>query len=250
MKHVFLSDQGQVRPYNEDAGGVILREDGQTLYVIADGMGGHNAGDIASKMVIDYFMREWPKQSRLTRINEAEQYLIQAIQSVNKEIYDKATENKAFRGMGTTVVLVVVIEETAVIAHVGDSRCYKLSQHQLRQLTSDHSLVNALVHAGEITPDEAAVHPKKNVLTRAVGTDMPVDVEVTMVNCENNDRLLLCTDGLTNKLSDERIQAILNQHADLYVAAEQLINEANERGGEDNISLVLLAYDAGGETSC
>lgn len=249
MKHVFLSDQGQVRPYNEDAGGVILREDGQTLYVIADGMGGHNAGDVASKMVIDYFMREWPKQSSLTRINEAEQYLIQAIQSVNKEIYDKATENKAFRGMGTTVVLVVVVEETAVIAHVGDSRCYKLSQHQLRQLTSDHSLVNALVHAGEITPDEAAVHPKKNVLTRAVGTDMLVDVEVTMVTCDNNDRLLLCTDGLTNKLTDERIQSILNQHADLHVAAEQLINEANERGGEDNISLVLLSYDAGGEAS-
>ncbi len=250
MTHVFITDQGRVRPYNEDAGGVICNQDKQALYVIADGMGGHNAGDIASAMVLEYFQTHWPKERQMTRVDDGEHYLIQSIQTVNEQIYQKALANEAYRGMGTTVVVVMIIDEMAVVAHVGDSRCYKLSASHMRQITKDHSLVNALVNAGEITEQEARVHPKKNILTRAVGTDDSVEVDVTVISCEPGEKLLLCTDGLTNKLADEDIKVIIQSLQTLSDAGEKLIAEANARGGEDNISLVLINNQAGGEASC
>ncbi|GEM00725.1 Stp1/IreP family PP2C-type Ser/Thr phosphatase [Halolactibacillus halophilus] len=248
--HIFITDQGRVRPYNEDTGGVVCNQDKQTLYVIADGMGGHNAGDVASAMVLQYFQTHWPKERQFTRVDDVERYLIKSIQTVNEQIYQKAKENDAYRGMGTTVVVVIIIDEMAVVAHVGDSRCYKLAEGQLRQITKDHSLVNALIHAGEITEQEARVHPKKNILTRAVGTDLAIDVDVTMVSCELGDTLLLCTDGLTNKLTDEEIKTIIQSVQKIDDAGKQLIDAANARGGEDNISLVLINEQAGGDASC
>ncbi|SFO99130.1 protein phosphatase [Halolactibacillus halophilus] len=250
MMHIFITDQGRVRPYNEDTGGVVCNQDKQTLYVIADGMGGHNAGDVASAMVLQYFQTHWPKERQFTRVDDVERYLIKSIQTVNEQIYQKAKENDAYRGMGTTVVVVIIIDEMAVVAHVGDSRCYKLAEGQLRQITKDHSLVNALIHAGEITEQEARVHPKKNILTRAVGTDLAIDVDVTMVSCELGDTLLLCTDGLTNKLTDEEIKTIIQSVQKIDDAGKQLIDAANARGGEDNISLVLINEQAGGDASC
>lgn len=250
MMHVFITDQGRVRPYNEDTGGVVCNQDKQVLYVIADGMGGHNAGDVASAMVLQYFQMHWPKEKLLTRVDDVERYLIQSIQTINEHIYQKAKEQEAYRGMGTTVVVVIVIDEMAVVAHVGDSRCYKLAEGQMRQITKDHSLVNALVNAGEITEQEARVHPKKNILTRAVGTDLAIDVDVTMVSCEPGDTLLLCTDGLTNKLTDEEIKTIIQSAQAIDDAGKQLIEEANACGGEDNISLVLINEQAGGDASC
>lgn len=250
MMHVFITDQGRVRPYNEDAGGVVCNQDKQALYVIADGMGGHNAGDVASAMVLQYFQTHWPKEQQLTRVDDVERYLVQSIQTVNEHIYQKAKEQEAYRGMGTTVVVVIVIDEMAVVAHVGDSRCYKLAEGEMRQITKDHSLVNALVNAGEITEQEARVHPKKNILTRAIGTDLAIDVDVTMVSCEPGDTLLLCTDGLTNKLTDEEIKTIIQSAQAIDDAGKQLIEEANARGGEDNISLVLINEQAGGDASC
>lgn len=250
MTHVFITDQGRVRPYNEDTGGVVCNQDKQALYIIADGMGGHNAGDVASAMVLQYFQTHWSKEQRLTRVDDVEQYLTQSLQNVNERIFQKALENKAYRGMGTTVVAVIVVDGMAVVAHVGDSRCYKISGKNLRQITKDHSLVNVLVSVGEITEQEASIHPKKNILTRAVGTDQSIDIDVTMVSCEPGEQLLLCTDGLTNKLSDEDIQTIIQSAGTLHEAGETLIAEANARGGEDNISLVLISEETGGEASC
>ncbi|MGM0522677.1 MAG: Stp1/IreP family PP2C-type Ser/Thr phosphatase [Bacillota bacterium] len=250
MTHVFITDQGRVRPYNEDAGGVVCNQDKQALYVIADGMGGHNAGDVASAMVLQYFQTHWPKERQLTRVDDVEHYLSQSIQTVNEQIYQKAKANDAYRGMGTTVVVVMIIDEMAVVAHVGDSRCYKISEAQMKQITKDHSLVNALVNAGEITEQEARIHPKKNILTRAVGTDDTIEVDVTIISCEPGEKLLLCTDGLTNKLTDEDILAIIQSVQTIDEAGEKLIAEANARGGEDNISLVLISEQAGGEASC
>jgi PPM family protein phosphatase len=241
MRGTFLTDRGKVRSHNEDAGGIYYNSTNQLLAVIADGMGGHLAGDVASKMAITLIDKKWKSTNKFEKPNEIEEWLLQTIQEINQSIYEHAQNNKECEGMGTTLVIVVHIDEFLTIAHIGDSRCYLLNQDKLKQVTEDHSLVNALVQSGQITKDDAKHHPRKNVVLRALGSQSQVDTDVKTILIDENEKVLLATDGLTDKILDEELFEIISKHEDINLAGQELVNLANDRGGEDNISLILLS---------
>lgn len=242
MNGYFLTDQGKVRNHNEDAGGVFTNDVGQVLAVVADGMGGHRAGDVASEMATSHLHKEWQKADILQKPEQAEEWLGNVIQSVNDEIRSHANEHEECFGMGTTVVAAVCTENFVTVAHIGDSRCYFASEYGFKQLTEDHSLVNELVRSGQISSEEAEHHPRKNVLLKALGTEYDVNADIQTIVFEPNDRLLLCTDGLTNKVSDEELAELSNYEGDWENFCQSMIQTANERGGEDNITLAIVHY--------
>lgn len=241
MRGTFLTDRGRVRSHNEDAGGIYYNSTNQLLAVIADGMGGHQAGDVASKMAITQIDKQWKNTKKFEKPNEIEEWLLNTIQEINKSIYEYAQNNQECEGMGTTLVIVVHIDEFLTVAHIGDSRCYLLNQDKLKQVTEDHSLVNALVQSGQISRDDAKHHPRKNVVLRALGSELQVDADIKTISIDENEKVLLATDGLTDKILDEELFEIINKHDDIHLACQELIDLANNRGGEDNISLILLS---------
>lgn len=245
MQQLFLTDKGRVRELNEDAGGIFKNQFDQYLAIIADGMGGHQAGDIASKLAISIVEDYWNEES--TSFNtpeECENWLIDTLERINTNIYRYSIENDSFKGMGTTVVLSICTQDFVTIAHIGDSRCYLLNQYGFKQVTEDHSLVNELLKCGEITQEAAAYHPQKNVLLKALGTEENIKPDVTSLNWETGDKLLLCSDGLTNKIATDELKSSLEQESSLESIGEELVNLANERGGEDNISLSIMSNDS------
>lgn len=241
---VFQTDRGRVRSHNEDAGGVFHHGAGLCLAVVADGMGGHNAGETASRMTVDLMKEQWMQSGGAVQSpDDAQKWLEQAISASNEAVFAHARNHEAFRGMGTTLVAALCTDSFCQIAHIGDSRCYVQNEGGLSLLTNDHSLVNELVKSGEISKEDAAHHPKKNVLTRALGTDKDVAVDIRTVMFEEGDRLLLCTDGLSNKLSEQDIAQLLASDQPLAEKAALFISKANDNGGEDNITVALLEYD-------
>lgn len=253
MRGQFLTDTGQVRGHNEDAGGIFYNAAGQFMAVIADGMGGHQAGDVASQMALKLIGEKWQESNELSSPEETKEWLVQAITDVNETVYQHAQNNEECHGMGTTIVIAVCIDDVATIAHIGDSRCYMFNEAGFQQITEDHTLVNALVQSGQISKKDAQEHPRKNVVLKALGTEDQVTADVISIGFEQGDKLLLCSDGLTDKMEDEEIAERLKQDGDLHDAAEQLINLANERGGEDNISLIIIEhapYGEEGEREC
>lgn len=238
-----VTDCGQVRKHNEDAVGIFLNKTGQSLAVVADGMGGHLAGDTASTLAIDSLEMDWGKVNAIKTPNQSEQLLLDCFKKTNKEIYIHSLEKKQYRGMGTTIVAAICIESFVTVAHIGDSRCYLLNEFGFQQITQDHSLVNELIKSGEITKNAAETHPQKNVLMRALGTEDAVKVDYSTISWELGDILLLCSDGLTNKIQDEELKMMLQASPSLQKTGKEMINLANKRGGEDNISLTLIKYE-------
>ncbi|MGH2681011.1 MAG: Stp1/IreP family PP2C-type Ser/Thr phosphatase [Actinomycetota bacterium] len=225
------TDIGRVRERNEDA---ILVE--PPLFVVADGMGGHRGGQVASQVALE----------RLEELaGEGRGSLSDHVRGANRAVWDRSVEDERLSGMGTTLTAAQVDGSSVVLAHVGDSRAYLLRDGSLRQLTADHTLVARMVKSGEITEDEADVHPHKNVLTRALGTDEQVEVDEESIALLDGDRLLLCSDGLTGMVTEDQIQAILENSEQPQQAADRLVKAANRAGGIDNISVVVL--DAIGE---
>lgn len=251
MKQFFLTDQGKVRKQNEDAVGLFKNQAEQTLVLVADGMGGHKAGDVASKMVRSFFLEEWEESEEISSPEAAEDWLDQRIRMANQEVYNYAKDNPDCYGMGTTVVAAVFLDNNISIAHIGDSRCYLL-EDTIKQVTEDHTLVNELVRTGEITKEEAHVHPQKNVLMKALGTDKVISPEVFSIQWTRNNRILICTDGLSDKVQDKEIESFLVQEQSIEEIAEQLVNRANNLGGEDNITVVIVENVSGedGDSSC
>ncbi|SET81099.1 protein phosphatase [Oceanobacillus limi] len=249
-----MTDRGQVRSHNEDSGGIFYKENGQLLAVIADGMGGHQAGDVASNMATSYIRDKWGQVDGFTSPEQAEDWVGKVIEETNKSIYDHSLDKEECKGMGTTVVIALCTKEFFTIGHIGDSRCYFLDQHGFNQVTEDHSLVNALVQSGQITKEEAKQHPRKNVVLKALGTEANVESDVETRSWETGDKLLLCTDGLTDKVSDSEIHEYMKGLFDgLESTSQQLVDLANERGGEDNVSLIIIEHDLTekeGEDSC
>jgi protein phosphatase len=228
------TDIGRVRERNEDAVLVV-----PPLFAVADGMGGHRGGEVASHVALDA-MEELE--------TDAAGSLADRVRRANRAVWDRASGDEHLTGMGTTLTAVRLDGDTAILAHVGDSRAYLLRDGELRQLTTDHTLVERMLRSGEITEEEADVHPHKNVLTRALGTDQEVDVDELSVTLADGDRLLLCSDGLTGMVTEDQIQAILEAGIEPQQAAERLVRAANRAGGVDNISVVVLAATAeGGE---
>lgn len=251
MKTVFLSDRGKVRQHNEDSAGVFQNLDGAILAIVADGMGGHRAGDVASSMTIQLFHDYWKQTYNMDTPKKAEQWLRGHVEIINERVYKYAFENKECQGMGTTIVVAICTKQFATIGHIGDSRCYMISEGNMSLVTEDHSLVNELVRHGEISKEDAEYHPRKHVLLRALGTEQQVTLDVKTLVIEQGDQLLLCSDGLSNKVSVEEMESMLQTDATLEKKGEQLIERANDMGGEDNITLVLVDYiDSANESRC
>jgi PPM family protein phosphatase len=222
------TDVGRGRPENEDS---ILVDDAGGLWAVADGMGGHRAGEVASATAIDTLQAAY----------QAGRPLDEAVEDANAAVFAKSADDPALRGMGTTLTAIAVRDgHTAVLGHVGDSRAYLLRDGTVTQVTEDHSLVEQLVREGRLRPEEAQRHPQRAIITRALGVDAHVEVDTYRVDLKAGDRLLICSDGLTNMLSDETIAATLRRHADPQQAADNLVDMANQAGGDDNITVVVL----------
>ncbi|HEX9299393.1 MAG TPA: Stp1/IreP family PP2C-type Ser/Thr phosphatase [Actinomycetota bacterium] len=218
---------GQVRTGNEDA---YLLE--PPLYAVADGMGGHRGGEVASQLALTTIAESFRK---------GQEPFADQVQEANRAVFERSGADRAVAGMGTTLTAAVIEGNLAHLVHVGDSRAYLLRAGSLRQLTDDHTLVNRMVKAGEITPGEAEVHPHRNVLVRALGTESDVELDEQDVGLLEGDRLLLCSDGLTGMLTEEQIQAILGSTQSApQEAADRLVVAANRAGGVDNITVVVL----------
>jgi PPM family protein phosphatase len=221
------SDVGRLRTGNEDS---FLVDDRLELYAVADGMGGHVAGEIASATAIE----------ALRAAVASGKALDAAITLANSAIFDKAATDPGLAGMGTTLTAVVLGESTLLIGHVGDSRAYRIRGGTLEQLTEDHSLVEELVREGRLSPEEAAVHPRRSVITRALGMDPQVEVDLYTIDAQTGDRILLCSDGLTTMLQDEEVLRVAETERDPRLAADRLVDAANEAGGEDNITVLII----------
>jgi PPM family protein phosphatase len=247
MKAVFMTDQGRVRLHNEDAGGIFLNRDGNRLAIVADGMGGHRAGDVASEMTISQLKREWEAANGIRTADEAETWLKEQITSVNSMLLDHAMNHSECDGMGTTIVAAISTNRFVTIANIGDSRCYLLNESGFKQVTEDHSLVNELVRSGQISREDAEHHPRKNVLLRALGTEKTVEMDIKTIIFEEGDILLLCSDGLSNKVSEQEMMGILQSERSLERKAGTFISRANENGGEDNITLVIVEFSESSE---
>ncbi|OMP68556.1 Stp1/IreP family PP2C-type Ser/Thr phosphatase [Domibacillus epiphyticus] len=248
MNAVFRTDRGRIRAHNEDNGGVFHHKQSLCLAVVADGMGGHNAGDIASRMTIEGMEYAWNEaNSQIESPDDAVEWLKSTIFEINAAILNHAKEHPECSGMGTTLVTALCTEKYCTIASIGDSRCYLQNEDGFSQVTEDHSLVNELVKSGEISRADAESHPRKNVLTRALGTDEKLTVDYRTIMFEEGDFLLLCSDGLSNKVSAVEMKDVLESPDSLELKADTLIQMANENGGEDNITVVILEHCPGSE---
>ena len=231
-----LSDVGMVRSLNEDYA-ISHKEKDYSIYVVADGMGGHNAGEVASKMAAEGIVEFLTKNYNYDNRN----YILKdAIEYVNKLIYDFAEQEQSCNGMGTTVTACLDNKDTVVVCSVGDSSCFGIKGDSIVKITKDHSLVQELLDLGTITESEAANHPKKNIITRAVGTGTTVDADIFVIDKGVYDIYLLCSDGLTNELSKDEIISIVNENKELEEICPILINRAKFKGGKDNITVLLF----------
>ncbi|MCY7918285.1 protein-serine/threonine phosphatase PrpC [Bacillus vallismortis] len=235
------TDTGKIRQHNEDDAGIFKGKDDFVLAVVADGMGGHLAGDVASKMAVKAMGEKWNEAETIPVAPAAcENWLNEQILAVNSKIYEHAQAHEECQGMGTTIVCALFTGKTVSVAHIGDSRCYLLQDSDFIQVTEDHSLVNELVRTGEISREDAEHHPRKNVLTKALGTDQSVSIDTRSFDIEPGDKLLLCSDGLTNKVEGTELKDILQSDQAPQEKVNLLVDKANQNGGEDNITAVLL----------
>lgn len=241
MKAVHRSDIGRVRAVNEDRAYSAKLANGYTLAVVADGMGGHQAGDIASRLAVETVVHELSVLPDEMVRSDRRLAVKQAILRANDTIFQLASQDEKYNQMGTTIVVALLADQEAVIGHIGDSRAYIANESGLHQVTEDHSLVYELLKSGQITAEEAARHPRRNVLTRALGTDKAVEVDMNEIAMEQGDVMLLCTDGLTNMISPHAIWSIITDPSQsIDTIADRLVSEAIDAGGDDNISVILV----------
>lgn len=235
-----MKDIGQCREVNQDYIFISEKPVGNlpNLFLVADGMGGHRAGDLASEYTVSRVREAVEKSMR----NIPLQIFKSAFQFANQKLLEKAQESRAYKGMGTTLVAATVIENTAYIANVGDSRLYKIGKN-IEQITIDHSLVEEMVRMGEISREEARSHPEKNIITKAIGVASQVEPDYFDTYLEPGECLLLCSDGLSNMIEDSQILEILRRRTDLRSGAQELVDTANRNGGRDNIAVVLVERD-------
>ena len=238
LKTFSITDIGKRRKLNQDYVYTSEHPVGNlpNLFIVADGMGGHNAGDYASKVTVETIVEKVGNSSE----TECTCILEEAIQAANTLIRAKACESSDLEGMGTTVVAAACRGDRLFVANVGDSRLYVSNGGEIRQITRDHSWVEEMVRRGNLGREEARIHPGRNIITRAIGAEDKVKVDYFMVQLKEGDLVLMCTDGLTNMLEDVEICAILGEARDIAEKAQELVDAANERGGRDNISVILI----------
>lgn len=251
MRSVGKTDIGLVRKVNEDS---FLCEqlvgiDNTYLYIVADGMGGHNAGEVASSMAVQEVASYIKKNIEVLMLGDKDiqDLLRNAILYANDKVYKTSIKKSNCLGMGTTLSMVLAKGSSAYIGHVGDSRIYLIRDNEISRLTEDHSLVAELIKRGTIKPEEANNHPQKNVITRALGTEYSIESDVSRWDMKRGDLILICTDGLSNVVYEKDMVCVLEGTSDLNEACELLIEKAKEKGGFDNITAIVIQMCKGGE---
>lgn len=239
MEYSYLTDPGKVRDHNEDSVTIVKNESGEILLILADGMGGHRGGEIASSIAVTHISKRFTEINSVGSREESISFLKEIVSETNMLLYKYTEENPESAGMGTTLVMALLTKDFLLYGNIGDSSGYAIKKGNLYKITSDHTLVNLLVKSGELTEEEAKNHPKKNVLMRALGANMSVEMDVFDVERDVGG-ILLCSDGLSNMLDDAQIENVINSDLPIDDKLQKLINKANNRGGTDNISVAYL----------
>ena len=239
MKYSYITDPGKVRERNEDSVNIVKNANGEILLAVADGMGGHKDGEVASSIALNHIATRFKEISSVGNREDAINWIEENVKEANALIYKYVSMHKESSGMGTTMVLAILSKTFLLIGNIGDSSGFVMKNKKLHKVTVDHTLVNLLVKSGELSEEEAKNHPKKNVLMKALGAS--TDVSMDIFNVELGvDGIFLCSDGLTNMLDNESIEKILNSDLSIDEKLEKLIFKANNRGGSDNISIAYL----------
>ncbi len=246
MKSFYLTDVGKVRDHNEDNVVIVKNKNDEYLMAVADGMGGHSAGEVASSLAIDYIVNSFNDNFNLLDKVEAVNWLREKVIRINELIFEYVNKHPESKGMGTTLVIALITKTYILFGNIGDSSGFVLKDGHLHKVTYDHTLVNLLMKAGELTEEEAKDHPKKNVLMKALGANDPIDIDI--FDCDMNiSSILLSSDGLTNMLEQDQIEEVLNSELELEDKVIKLIRKCNNRGGTDNISIAYLSFEESGE---
>ena len=241
MKYWGVTDPGCVRTQNQDAYQMEVLNKNTLLCVVCDGMGGAKSGNVASTLAVDVFVQEVKRTWKADmKQDELDQMLQGAVKLANFTVFDQSKQFDEFSGMGTTLVAVLIHGKNATIANVGDSRCYCVLKDGVELLTTDHSVVQLMIQRGELTPDQARSFPGKNLITRAIGTETVVAADIYHKKLDNNDCLLLCTDGLSNLVDEQEILFEIVHGADKQSGCERLLDIAKKRGAPDNVTCVLI----------
>lgn len=243
MKSFYLTDAGRVRSHNEDSVTILKNANNEYLLMVADGMGGHRAGEVASSMAVTHFGKRFTSINSIGSKLDAVNWLTDNVQEINKNILEYAEENPDSKGLGTTLVLALLTKDYVIFGNIGDSSGYVLKSKKLHKITKDHTLVNLLVQAGDLTEEEAKFHPKKNVLMKALGAGEKAELDIFDVETDI-EGIFLCSDGLTNMLTNEQIEKVLDDsELEIEEKVIKLIRKSNARGGTDNVSIAYLMLD-------
>ena len=242
MRFGVESDKGKIRELNEDYFNILSGNEKVPLtFIIADGMGGHNSGEVASKMAVDYVSKYILKHpDHISNEEDIEENIIEIMNKANEAVYFGSTQNKEYSGMGTTLIICVVLNKKMYIGHVGDSRVYLIRDGAIKRITTDHSYIEELIKNGSLTREQAKNHPKKHIITRALGCENFIEVDTYSCEIKENDIYVLCTDGLTNMVSEQQIMEVACRNEDPKEACKEMIRLANEYGGEDNTTVIVL----------
>lgn len=239
MRYSYITDPGKVRERNEDSVNVVKNSSGEVLLAVADGMGGHKDGEVASSIALNHIATRFKEISSVGNKEDAINWIQEIVKEANALIYKYVSMHKESAGMGTTMVVAILSKTFLLMGNIGDSSGFVIKNNKLHKVTVDHTLVNLLVKSGELSEEDAKNHPKKNVLMKALGAS--VDVEMDIFNVELGvDGILLCSDGLTNMLDNDSIEKVLNSDMTIEEKLEKLVFKANNRGGSDNISIAYL----------
>ncbi len=243
MEYAVRTHTGRIRENNEDS--FYIDEKNSGIFIVADGMGGHNAGEIASNMAIETIKKDiGDNWDELIALNDYDIHstLRKAIEMANKKIYEQSLLHIELDGMGTTLTIALIINNKLYLGHIGDSRAYLINKNEIKQLTEDHTLVRELLKNGSITEVEAKNHPKKNIITKALGTELNTEPDIFNIELNNEGILILCTDGLTNMMDSDEILESFIGNSELQKTCDKLIDLANERGGYDNITVMAIRF--------
>jgi len=244
MQTFYFTDPGKVRSHNEDSVTIVNNDNKEFVLAIADGMGGHKAGEIASSIAIEHIINSFYKLETMGTKDDAIEWLRKIVKEINDQIFEYAKENPESKGLGTTLVIAIKTNDYILYGNIGDSSGYVIKNEILHKVTKDHTYVGMLVNSGKLSEENAKNHPGKNLLTRALGANNPIEIDIFDIDTSVKG-LFLCSDGLTNMVTVEQIEKILNSNLSIEEAVVKLIKKANSRGGTDNISIAYLKKESG-----
>ena len=246
MQTFYFTDPGKVRSHNEDSVIIINNERDEFILAVADGMGGHKAGEVASAIATNHIRESFYSLETIGTKEEAIDWLRMIVKEINEKIFEYADKNPESKGLGTTLVIAIKTNDYILYGNIGDSSGYVIKNNTLHKVTKDHTYVGMLLTSGRLTEETAKNHPGKNLLTRALGANDPIEIDIFDIDTSVKG-LFLCSDGLTNMVTDEQIEKILNSNLPIEEAVVKLIKKANLRGGTDNISIAYLKKESGDE---